>query len=640
MNLNFKDLPEDQLKQVADLMLSPLSSAQELKDWIMMFLGLDMPVGHVDPDSNSSPVEAMWEIYNTVKENRGEESPGYIMLSAREGYKTLSSSILETLLMLHFQLTIAHMAAIKEQSAKSIQYINYFFGKIEPLLWAKGWVNRSQNKTKVEWRSPQGEDVYIQVIVATLAGANSSHTNLMFIDEIDVVKDPHAYQEAKLIPGFSKGIHPVTVKLSTRKFAFGLMQKEIDEAPISGDKILRWNIIDVTEQCPPKRHKPELPREDRYVAKSLPLKQISIDDYNDLPDIEKPKYELVEKAYKGCQTCKLLSVCKTRLAHRADKDRGGLFKPVGAVINTFKRTTSPDMAEAQLMCWKPSSKGMVYPRFENVIDKGNVISFEKAYQTLTGDPSGKKELTEIDLLFKMKTLGIRFFAGVDWGYTHDFVIVVFALIPNGEVWVVDCYSMAGLEFSDCLEVAKTYRDKYGIERWFCDQAMPANIKSFNRNHMKSPKFTKDVMGGIEALRSKICDSMGRRWLKVLNSDANQKVIFAFLKHHFKLGPDGNPTLEPDDTPGTSDQADAMRYVGQCLFPVKGTQRPTAVWLDDQGQPIDPDSPEGQAKLIQEKERLKKSLEYGNQLRNEMYKHMEGAPTAGSSSKKGGFHWNF
>jgi hypothetical protein len=130
MNLNFKELSDEEKLELANYMLQPLNSAEELKDWIMTFLGLDMPMGHIDPDSNSSPVEAMWEIYSAIKDNRGEENPGYIMLSAREGYKTLSSSMLETLLMIHFQLTIAHMAAIKEQSAKSISYINYFFLKI------------------------------------------------------------------------------------------------------------------------------------------------------------------------------------------------------------------------------------------------------------------------------------------------------------------------------------------------------------------------------------------------------------------------------------------------------------------------------------------------------------------------------
>jgi hypothetical protein len=280
------------------------------------------------------------------------------------------------------------------------------------------------------------------------------------------------------------------------------------------------------------------------------------------------------------------------------------------------------MAEAQLMCWKPSTKGLVYPRFEGTINEGNVITIEKAWETLVGDQ--REHVSNDDLILQMRTTGIRFFAGVDWGYTHDFVIVVFAMIPNGEVWVVDCYSTAGLEFSDQLEAAKLYRDRYQPERWFCDQNMPSSIKSFTKNGMKSPSFTKDVMGGIEALRSKIVDGYGRRLLKILHTEPNQKVINAFTKHHFKIGPDGNPTLEPDDTPGVADQADAMRYVAQNMFPVKGTQKVNQAWTD--GYVNSPNSlPNPSAE---------------QQMKEEIYKRIGEAPIGITSGKKGGFHFTF
>jgi hypothetical protein len=319
------------------------------------------------------------------------------------------------------------------------------------------------------------------------------------------------------------------------------------------------------------------------------------------------------------------------LAKRPAEDIKGLYKPVGAVLNTFKKT-DPDRAEAQLMCWKPSSKGMVYPRFENSMDKGNVISLEQAWETLIGEKPKKSHVTEIDMLYQMQQAGIRFFAGVDWGYTHDFVIVIFAMLPNGEFWIVDCYSQSGLEFSDCLTMAITYRDKYNVEKWYCDQAMPSHIKSFNRNHMKSPEFTKDVMGGIEALRSKIVDSMGNRYLKVWNVPACKKVILAFLKHHFKLGPDGNPTLEPDDTPGVADQADAMRYVGQNLFPVKGPQKPMHGEVGGVPTNVDPNSPEA-------RERARVASLHTNQMRDEISKRLVGEQPTITTGRKGGFYYS-
>ena len=400
------------------------------------------------------------------------------------------------------------------------------------------------------------------------------------------------------------------------------MQQEIDKAPESGDKILRWNILDVTEKCPETRHRPDLPKATAYVAKDLPLAQITQEDYEALADVEKVKYEILENVHGGCIGCKLLPVCKTRLSRRSDQATAGpskLYKPIATVINTFKKTNA-DMAAAQLMCWKPSSRGLVYPRFENVINKGNVISLDYAWEILTGEKP-IKETNEHDLLWKMQTLGISFYAGVDWGYTHDFVIVVFAKMPNGQIWIVDCFSSPGLEFADQLEVAKTYRDRYNIEKWFCDTAMPANLKSFNKNAMKSPNFTKDVMGGIEALRSKIVDGNGVRWLKVLETPNLQKVKMAFLKHHFKLDGQGNPTLMPDDTPGTADQADAMRYVAQNLFPLRGTQRPGMVVTEEMAR-------QGYNPTVVE------------QMREEIAKRVDSGLMIGGNGKKGGFHWQF
>ena len=84
MKTNFAALSTEEKETYATLMLRPIKSAEQLKEWILTFFGLDMPFGHVDPDSNSSPVEAMWTIYQTIKDNTGEENPGYIMLSARE----------------------------------------------------------------------------------------------------------------------------------------------------------------------------------------------------------------------------------------------------------------------------------------------------------------------------------------------------------------------------------------------------------------------------------------------------------------------------------------------------------------------------------------------------------------------------
>ena len=198
----------------------------------------------------------------------------------------------------------------------------------------------------------------------------------------------------------------------------------------------------MTERCDESKHKPELPTQDIYVAKNLPLKSISKEEYQALSDNEKNSYHLYKDAYAGCVSCPLASVCRGKLAQRSKESKGGLYKPISAVINTFKKV-GPDMGESQLLCWKPSSKGLVYPRFEATVNSGNVITIDKAWEILTGDsvdPKYKK--AEYVLINKIKELGIPIYVGVDWGYTHDFVMVFFAMIPNGEVWIIDCYSVS------------------------------------------------------------------------------------------------------------------------------------------------------------------------------------------------------
>ena len=52
---------------------------------------------------------------------------------------------------------------------------------------------------------------------------------MLFMDEVDVVQDPRALEEAKMIPSMSndRKYFPLTVYLSTRKFAGGLMEKTL-----------------------------------------------------------------------------------------------------------------------------------------------------------------------------------------------------------------------------------------------------------------------------------------------------------------------------------------------------------------------------------------------------------------------------
>jgi hypothetical protein len=571
-----------------DYIFKILEGQDELVEWFLTYLDLDLTTQITDDASNSSPADAAWKIYQAVRDNKGDELNGFILLSSRDSYKTLTASALEYLILTHFQTTIAHMAAIKDQSAKAISYINVFVNKTEKYLSYHGWVKISSSKSLIQFRTPAGDEPYIKVIICTMAGANSEHTQLMFIDEIDVVRDPVAYEESKAIPGVDRGKYPLTVKLSTRKFAFGLMQKELDNAKEADEIVLQWNLLDVTERCPPERYAPKKGNkttQTRYAANELPLRHIAPEEWETLPEFQKPDWEKVE-AYDGCMKCKLFPVCKGKLAKKDPKAVGGLYKPIPAVIKSFQRI-NPDMAQAQLLCRKPSSKGLLYGRFEERLtqppERRNVISIEEAYEQLMGVPMTKiKGNSEHDKTVKERQmevlreaiyqLNLPVYAGLDWGYTKEFAIVVGVQIPNGDFWIVETFGESDLELDDQLKVGQALNERWHIRQWFADTAYPGSIRKFDTNGLKCAEFTKDVLGGIEAIRGQIVDSSNRRKLKVIDWDKNAKFRQMVKVHHFKLDMAGRVTETPDDEE-YSDVGDATRYLGQNLFSLRTGKKP-------------------------------------------------------------------
>jgi hypothetical protein len=561
---------------VGDAFLVPIGTIEQMHDWFHTYLDMDFPMGHIDPDSNSSPVEWMFEAYTLYRENRTAQIPGLIVLSSRESYKTLTESAFAVLMMSQFKCSIAHMAAIEHQASKAVEYTEGFVRKVKPFLEYHKIELDATNKRTISMVHPNGAKAYVQIIIATLTGANSPHTNILSIDEVDVMRFPLAYEEAKLIPGVFDGQFPLTVATSTRKFAFGMMEKEINNAKNSGMEVLRWNIIDITEKCPPQRHLPDQLKQIRYIDRDLPLTNLSREEFSKLAPEVQGRFEEIE-AYAGCASCKLLPVCRTRLAHRPDRDVGGMYKPIDFTINQFKKL-SPDMAAAQLMCWKPSLTGLIYKRFDDTEITGNTLTIEQAYQIFTGSPSGKAHITIEDLGSMMNYHEVRFRAGVDWGFRHFFVDIITAVVPNGDWWLIDCEAVSELEMPDKLNIGLRLQTKYHSIMHYPDPADPSSIKSFRRAGLRCASFKKDINGGIEAVRTQIIDGHGRRRLKVIKHERNEAVIEMFHKHHFKLDPAGNPTREPDDEE-FADIGDSVRYIAQNLFGKSKAISPTNPIVD-------------------------------------------------------------
>jgi hypothetical protein len=285
-----------------------------------------------------------------------------------------------------------------------------------------------------------------------------------------------------------------------------------------------------------------------------------------LEEKDKNKYEQFS-AYAGIAEHKMLPVMRNYLVDRSSEDTGYLYKPLTAVHNNFK-VTDIEIADAQLLCNKPSSAGLVYGRFNPLL---NIMTPEQALTELLGEKPNNTSLEHLhDYLMN---LGITFIGGGDWGFTDYTSLVVLALLPGGIVWIVDGMLEKGLEHSDVVKHAKELQEKWQIDKWYVDQNYPSLLVTMRKNGMKCPEFTKVVADGISAVQSKIVDATGVRRLFVIKQPNTERIIQMFGDYKWALDNHGNPTEKPyHDKDGVSDIADSLRYPHQCLFSKGGKVR--------------------------------------------------------------------
>lgn len=572
---------EAQLKR--KILFTPLETKEALHDWIEVFLGFDMPDSMVDETSNSSPLDSIWEIYDRCRKNEEDGFRRILSYASRMSFKTLGASILEVLMLFHLGRSVAHMAAIEGQAKKSQEYVKKFLRR--PIL-REFVVGSNQRKVEIiryyrqatgaylspkEWAglpTEQEKDLYeqqsnyIAIVICTMAGANSEHVPFFVVDEVDVVTNPAAYQEAKAIPDTFDDKSPVTLLTSTRKFSYGIVQKEIDKASESDLQIRHWNILDVTQRCPDKRHRPDLPKLPIWRS-DVTLRALNEDDYAAL-DPKKQQDYVKDEGFAGClSNCKMFAACKGRLATH-QKSTSKLLKKVTDTQAQFKEF-SPDMAKAQLLCWKPSTEGLIYPRLDPTV---HILTAAQIAKRITGDEYDKK-LSKDQLLKLLQGRDVQWYAGMDFGFTHNFAVVL-GVKDGDRMFIIHAFSQAEIELGEKLDLCESQLKPYGATI-FPDMADPSTIKTFKRAGYQMRTWDKGkgtVLGGIEVCRLKLWPAVGQPQLFFLAEDEGVAFLFQRLQgYHWKTDAAGTILNEPDKE--EDDECDAFRYLVMNVFAPKG-----------------------------------------------------------------------
>lgn len=575
---------EEEIKR--KLLFVPCESKEHLRVWIKTYLDLDYDFQMIcddedrHPPSNSTPLDLLWEIYSAAKDGTNPANTFFLAYAARDSYKTLSCAVLEVLCLFHLKRDVAHLAAIESQAANCTKYVENFLK--QPILrdYMTGKNKRTIETTRYEgpdgqvlsfaqWSAldPNVKDKFkevtnfVKIIVATMSGTNSLHCPMLILDELDLAP-PKPVEEAKMIaaPG-RNGELPITFMTSTRKFNYGLVQKAIDEANKSGLNIRHWNLIDITSKCPESRHLPDQPKQTVYYSEEN-LKTYTEEEYDELSEQQQEKL-IKDVAYAGCtKNCKIFAGCRGRLAHK-QVSKSKLLKTVDHVQAMFAKV-EVETAKAQLLTWKPSTAGLVYPRFEKSI---HMISATDMAEKILGDRP-KTEITKKELLDIMKQHNVQFFAGQDYGYSHAFACVT-AGVYGSTMFIIDALEVPGLEITQKIEICDG-RIKDLDPTIYGDVASPSDIKTFRKFGYKMKDWTKEkgsVKEGIDCVRIKLNPFVGEPQLYLLKDDEGCDLLAKRLgEYHWIMDSAGRITDVPDDT--EDDICDAFRYLVMNVFPLK------------------------------------------------------------------------
>lgn len=199
--------------------------------------------------------------------------------------------------------------------------------------------------------------------------------------------------------------------------------------------------------------------------------------------------------------------------------------------------------------------------------------------------------------------GTTFYAGVDWGHTEPFVIVVRAITPDHQHFQVSEFYKTNMTILDQIKIAKQKQQVFSIKHWYCGHERPENILLFNQNGLPASGVPeKDIQPGTDLHYELI--KTGRY---KLFKDSSPYTIDEYETYHYPEPQDLKPDQDSEDQSpvGQNDHCmSANRFVTLKTYRRGHTSRPF----------VPNEEPEDRQQETQEKrfERLLRSKARSNQ----------------------------
>ncbi len=276
----------------------------DLKNYVKVFLGIDIPDKRICSDHNS-PMDYLWHSFSV---DFGGESQGdcdAVVWANRTGGKTELAAI-ATLLDCVFkpQCQVRILGGSGEQAGRMYEYLTRFLHN-----GFEGFLAGAMRKSKCSFVNGSA----VEVLTQSATSVRGQHVQKLRCDEVELF-DTDVFEAAKFITHSRDGISASMEAISTMHRPYGLMQKIVSSANRFGTKIFKWCLWEVIEKC----------------------------------------------MDRNCSQCRLWNDCQGK-AKRA----GGYLKIDDC--ETQMRRVSRASWESEMLCEKPNTENVVFDEFDPAV---------------------------------------------------------------------------------------------------------------------------------------------------------------------------------------------------------------------------------------------------------------------------------
>jgi hypothetical protein len=525
-------------------------------------------------------MDAAWELYSFCMNPPDKSPKQFLYASSRATQKTLLLAAVETVLAIHSRRPIVHFAAAREQVKPAKKYmvefsqrpyirellksdptsvnIIYLVPESDNELWLKGWnaieiQKGREDSTGLHAGRPDSlREVEIELAGISGATTQGKHTSIVSVDEVSSLKGEKIsfYNDIKKVPIASHDGKPYVVfKISTRRGAYSVVEKEISEASKTGLNVRRWTVLEGVEKCPDERSGTDFIHQ-RYV--SVTQGQCSTEEeYVNLEDKKKKDFEVTALATK-CLSCPLRVVCRGDLKKQRSKSKH--LQPIDAAIVEYA-SSDRDFYNSQCLSLMPTKEGLVLSRFDEDL---HVVSADEMFQIFTGSKP-PRAINPDQLINLFRSKGLKFYAGIDWGFTDPTAIVVVA--TDGErAFTLYAMSRSNMEVvKDVVPILKQLEARFGKLVYFPDTARPDNNATLiSLGFAVDDAFDKGTIdSGITQIRTLLSPNIGSPRMYLLKGETDP-LVDEVKKYHYLANTDG--TISDDIADEFNHLIDAWRYL--------------------------------------------------------------------------------